>query len=166
MSVSTCLDIQTLQSLIHITLLSLSVGHSFFGVGAVGSALSGESAEGAVLSLLVLESKTLDDLGGSVDLLGKMNFGSGDSGLRLGRLGLLGTVAELVLQGEGENSAEVLLGLLVVSSDTNGAGGAGSVVETSVGEGVVGPFVAVKLDELGVVLLGESPNNAVGCLHF
>lgn len=39
-------------------------------------------------------------------------------------------------------------------------------METSVGKGVVGPFVAVKLDELGVVLLGESPNNAVGCLHF
>lgn len=39
-------------------------------------------------------------------------------------------------------------------------------METSVGEGAVGPFVAVKLDELGVVLLGESPNNAVGCLHF
>ena len=122
MSSSICLDIQTSQSLIHITLLSLSVGHSFFGVGAVGSALSGESAEGAVLSLLVLESKSLDDLGGSVDLLGEKNFGSGDSGLRLGRLGLLGAVAELVLQGEGENSAEVLLGLLVVSSDTNGAG--------------------------------------------
>ena len=122
MSSSICLDIQTSQSLIHITLLSLSVAHSFFGVGAVGSALSGESAEGAVLCPLVLESKSLDDLGGSVDLLGEKNFGSGDSGLRLGGLGLLGTVAELVLQGEGENSAEVLLGLLMASSDTNGAG--------------------------------------------
>jgi hypothetical protein len=30
----------------------------------------------------------------------------------------------------------------------------------------VGPLVAVKLDELGVVTLGKSPNNAVGCLHF
>ena len=71
-----------------------------------------------------------------------------------------------MLQSEGENSAEVLLGLLVVSSNANGAGGAGGVVETSVGEWVVGPFVAVKLDEMGIVSLGKSPNNAVGCLHF
>jgi hypothetical protein len=57
------------------------VGHSFLGVGAVSSALSGESAEGAVLSLLVLESKSLDDLGGVVDLFGEKNFRSADSGL-------------------------------------------------------------------------------------
>jgi hypothetical protein len=30
----------------------------------------------------------------------------------------------------------------------------------------VGPLVAVKLDEVGVVSLGKSPNNAVGCSHF
>jgi len=135
-------------------------------VGAVSSALFGKSAEGTVLGLLVLESKTLDDLGGLGGVLGKVNFGSGDAGLGLGGLGLLGTVTELVLQGERENSSEVLLSLLVVGSDTDGAGGAGGIVEASVGERVVGPLVAVELNEVGVVFPGKSPNNAVGCLHF
>jgi hypothetical protein len=42
-----------------------------------------------------------------------------DLGGRLGGLGGLGSVAELVLQVEGENSFEMLFGLLVVSSDTD-----------------------------------------------
>jgi len=57
-------------------------------------------------------------------------------------------VTELVLQGEGENSSEILLRLLVVSSDVDCASGAGGVVEASVGEGVVSPIVAVELNEL------------------
>jgi len=108
----------------------------------------------------------LDNLGSSVDFLGKVNLGSRDVGLRLGGLGGLGAVTELVLQGEGENSSEILLGLLVVSSDTDGACGAGSVVEAGEGKRVVGPLVSVELNELSIGSLGKSPNNAVGCLHF
>jgi len=39
-------------------------------------------------------------------------------------------------------------------------------VEVGQGEGVVGPRVTVELDEVSTVSLGESPNNAVGGLHF
>ena len=39
-------------------------------------------------------------------------------------------------------------------------------MEAGEGERIVSPLVSVELDELRVVSLGKSPNNAVGCLHF
>jgi len=63
------------------------VDYSFLGVGTVDSALSGKSAEGTVLGLLVLEGKSLNDLSSLGGILGKVNFGSGDTGLGLGRSG-------------------------------------------------------------------------------
>lgn len=39
-------------------------------------------------------------------------------------------------------------------------------MEAGLGQGVVGPLVAVELDEVSIVSLGKSPNNAVGSLHF
>jgi hypothetical protein len=133
---------------------------------AGGSAGLNEAAEDELLDLLVLVGEALDNLGNSVDVLG--HLGGGDEETSLGGSGssLLLAVGLLVLGDEGEGSLEFLFGVLFSGSEADGAGSAGSVVEAGEGEGVVGPLVASELDKLSIVSLGESPNNAVGGLHF
>lgn len=65
---------------------------------AVGSILSGETAEGEVLLFLVLISKTLDNLGSAVHFMGDLVLGESNLGLRVSRFCLLGTVEQLVLE--------------------------------------------------------------------
>jgi hypothetical protein len=113
-----------------------------------------------------LVGEALDDLGGSVDVLGDVNSGDEETGLGFGGSSKLLSVGLLVLGDEGEGSLEFLFGVLFSGNETDGAGSAGSVVEAGEGEGVVGPLVASELDKLSIVSLGESPNNAVGGLHF
>lgn len=126
-----------------------------------------EAAEDEILDLLVLVGKALDNLGASVDVLGHGDSGDEETGRGLCGSSLLLTVGLLVLGDEGEGSLEFLIGLPFFGGDeTDGAGSAGSVVEAGEGEGVVGPLVASELDKLSIVSLGESPNNAVGGLHF
>lgn len=125
-----------------------------------------EAAEDEILDLLVLVGKALDNLGASVDVLGHGDSGDEETGRGLCGSSLLLTVGLLVLGDEGEGSLEFLFGVLFSGDETDGAGSAGSVVEAGEGEGVVGPLVASELDKLSIVSLGESPNNAVGGLHF
>ena len=84
----------------------------------------------------------------------------------IGGSGLLGAVGQLVPGNQGEGSLEFLFGVLFRAVNADGACGAAGVVETSDGEGVGGPVVAVELDEVSIVSSGEGPNNAVGDLHF
>lgn len=135
-------------------------------MGTEDSGLSGEATESQVLGLLVLVSEALNDLGGAVHVLGDVELGSEEAGLGGSGTLLLGTVNHLVLQEEGEGSLDLLAVNGLDAANSDGGGSAGGVVEAGLGKGVVGERVTVELDEVRVVLLGESPNNAVGGLHF
>ena len=135
-------------------------------MNAGGGADLGEATENLVLDLLVLVGEALDNLGDTVDVLGHVDGRDEDTGLGGCGSSLLLPVGKLVLGDEGEGSLEFLFGVLFSGDETDGAGSAGSVVEASDGEGVVGELVASELDKLSIVSLGESPNNAVGGLHF
>jgi len=133
---------------------------------AGGSVGSSQATQNGVLSLLVERVVALDGLSSEVDVLSDVASGDENAGLGLGGSGLLGTVGQLVLGNEGEGSLEFLFGVLFRAVNADGAGSVASVVETSDGEGVGGPVVAVELDEVSIVSSGEGPNNAVGDLHF
>ena len=71
-----------------------------------------------------------------------------------------------MLLGEGEDSLCTLLGGNTSAVDGHLVGGFRGVVETSHGVGIMGEFVSVELNEVGIVSLGKSPNYAVGGLHI
>ncbi len=127
---------------------------------------SGQATENGVLSLLVERVVALDSLSSEVDVPGDVAGGDENAGLGIGGSGLLGAVGQLVPGNQGEGSLEFLFGVLFRAVNADGACGAAGVVETSDGEGVGGPVVAVELDEVSIVSSGEGPNNAVGDLHF
>jgi len=78
----------------------------------------------------------------------------------------------LVLDNNGEDLLGLFLLVLAINYDFLGTldgnvgGSAGSIVEVSLGQRVVGPLIVVELFEESIVVLGEGPNNAVRSLHF
>lgn len=134
---------------------------------ALGAGLPQEAADGTSLLVVVLPGEAVDGLGDLVHGLAHAELGVADAAG-----GVLADGLAAVLLGVSEGDGEVALELLAVGVGGVGAvhgelGGAlGGVVHVGDGEGVAGPLVAVKLDEVCIVFSGESPNNAVRGLHF
>ena len=100
--------------------------HSLLGVGSLDGGWetvrkSAKSSESELLRPIVLESKSLDGLGGVVNFFANLDFGVSLLGLGV-LLSLLDRVVWLVSQSKGENSSEMLLRLLTVSLHSNSVG--------------------------------------------
>ena len=134
---------------------------------ALGAGLLQEAADGTLLLVVVLPGEAVDSLGDLVHGLAHAELGVAEAAA-----GVLADGLAAVLLGVSEGDGEVALELLAVGVGGVGAvhgelgGTLGGVVHVGDGEGVAGPLVAVKLDEVCIVFSGESPNNAVRGLHF
>jgi len=135
-------------------------------MGALGSTLLGETAEELLLVFVVGKGQLGNNLSSAVDTLGDVVVVDEKAGVRILLKGL-STMDHLVFGHNGEYLLGLLLLGLLVNNDLLGTldrangGSAGSIVEVSLGQRVVGPMVVVELFEEGIVSLGEGPNNAV-----
>ena len=159
------MGVQISHTRCHSTATSLldGVGSLDGGWETVGE--SAESSQSQGLGLIVLESKSLDGLGGVVYFFANLDLGV--VLLRLGvLLDLLDTVVWLVGQGKGENSSEVLLGLFTMSGNSESVGALASVVEASHVVWCMAELVSVVLHNEGVISLGKSPDNRIWLTHL
>jgi len=129
-------------------------------VGAGGVSEGGELSQGGLLVVIAEESLLVDDLGGVVNVASDDLDGGG--GVALGAHQSLGdSVLGLVLQSHGESSLEILGSGFLGDGDSDLVAGLASVEHTVVGEGGVGPVLAVPLGLFAVELLGNSPDNVL-----
>lgn len=112
---------------------------------------------------------------GLVDELGDASLGSVDGGAAVNEMvtltarglrNLLDSVLDALLGDDVESLLVLLDGSAtadVLTSTLDGDGGSGlrSVVESSVVQGVLGPHVGVELNEMGVVTLGQLPDQVL-----
>ena len=152
-------------------LSTLPFRDSRLGLGALGSALLGETAEEHLLVLWGGNGQLGNNLSSAVDTLGDAVAVDEKAGVGVLLKGL-STVDHLVSGHNSEDRLGLLLLALLINNDLLGAldgangGSAGGTVEVSLGQRVVGPLVVVELFEEGIVSLGEGPNNAVRSSHF
>ena len=138
------------------SLLGLSLGsNATSGLGELE-----KFSEGLLPLVVADESLLLDDLGGVMNVTSKVLRGNG--GVALGSGHSLGdTVLLLVLDGHGESSLEILCSLVLSHGDANGVAQLAGVLHAVVGEGRVGPVLAVPLGRLAAESLGNSPDNVL-----
>ena len=157
----------SMKPVTHVSTLLSQITRRRSDMLALGAGLLQEAADGTLLLVVVLPGEAVDSLGDLVHGLAHAELGVAEAAA-----GVLADGLAAVLLGVSEGDGEVALELLAVGVGGVGAvhgelGGAlGGVVHVGDGEGVAGPLVAVKLDEVCIVFSGESPNNAVRGLHF
>lgn len=129
-------------------------------VAAGGSGELEELSEGGFLVVVADESLLVDDLGSVVDVTANVLHRGGWVALGTG-LSLADAVLGGVLQSHGESSLEILAGLVLSNSDSDGVVGLGGVELAIDAEGRVGPVLAVPLGRGAVESLGNSPDNVL-----
>ena len=144
--------------------------HSLLGVGSLDGGWetvrkSAKSSESELLRPIVLESKSLDGLGGVVNFFANLDFGVSLLGLGV-LLSLLDQVVWLVGKSKGENSSEVILRLLTVSLHSNGVCRFASVVEASQVVCSMAPRKSLPLGNVAVVPLCKGPDNRIRLTHL
>ena len=122
-----------------------------------------EALEGELLGSGVDAGEAGDSLADSAQAPSELDLG--DVKAALGVLLSLGDlVVALVGLQQSDHSLGALLALLLASGQTDGAGRRG-VVEAGQVEGVARELLSVELDNVGVPLLGELPDDFAWDLH-